>query len=343
MIRIGKKEISRDGPPFVLAEIGVNHDGDVAKGRELVKAAAKAGADGVKFQLFRAELLLAREAELVDYQKASAENAMDLLKPLELSEAQMAELIDLAHALDLAALVTPFSVELVDAVVGMKADGIKLASPDLVNLPLVERALKTPLPLVLSSGAADMSEIERSLEWCAGKPHLLLHCVSSYPTPDDVATLGAIAALREKFPRELIGYSDHTQGTMTAALAVSAGACFLEKHLTLDRAAKGPDHAASLEPRQLAEYVRYARMAHTMRGACEKRVQSIEEPVREQTRQSLVAVKNLPPGHVIAERDLTTKRPGTGIAAAAYREVIGRRVVREISAGAMLRWEDLGA
>lgn len=340
-IQFGSKSVSVDGSPFVLAEIGVNHDGDVAKGRELVKAAARAGADGVKFQLFRAELLLADEAGLVDYQKASATSAHDLLKPLELDEAKMAELIALAHSLGLAALVTPFSMELVESVVNMNADGIKLASPDLVNLPLVEKAVSTRLPVVLSSGAAEMNEIERTLKWCGDHPRVLLHCVSSYPTSDEMATLGAICVLRRRFPDEIIGYSDHTQGTLTAGLAVAAGASMLEKHLTLDRHARGPDHAASLEPRDLAEYVITAKKAHAMRGAYEKKVQPIELPVRQQTRQSLVAARDLPAGTRLSDQDLTTKRPGTGIPAADYIWVMGKKVVRHVRAGAMLKKDDL--
>lgn len=340
-VQFGNKKVSRNGAPFVLAEIGVNHDGDMAKGRALVEAAAKAGADGVKFQLFRADLLLAQEAELVEYQKSAAENAHDLLQHLELDERDMADLIDLAHSHGLAALVTPFSAELVDAVVQMKADGIKLASPDLVNLPLVEKAARTLMPLVLSSGAADVNEIVRTFTWCGPHPRVLLHCVSSYPTPDECAALGAITALRENFPNELIGYSDHTQGTLTSALAVMAGVCFLEKHLTLDRAAKGPDHAASLEPDQFAEYVRNAHKAFVMRGLYQKKVLPIEEPVRRQTRQSIVAVKDLKEGHILSRDDLTVKRPGTGIPAAKYNSLLGKQLVRSVCAGAMLKKEDL--
>ncbi len=341
VIHFGSKEVSRDGAPFVLAEIGVNHDGDVEKGRRLVDAAARAGADGVKFQLFRADLLLAQEAGLVDYQKASANSAQDLLKPLEMAEEPMAQLIAHAHSLGLAALVTPFSVELVDAVVRMNADGIKLASPDLVNRPLVERAARTSLPLVLSSGAAEITEIARSLTWLSGAPCVILHCVSSYPTPDEMATIGAITAMRAAMPREMIGYSDHTAGTFSAALAVAAGACLLEKHLTLDRNAPGPDHAASLEPDDLAEYVRFARRAFVMRGAYEKRALPIELPVRQQTRQSVVLTHNLPAGHVLTAEDVTVKRPGTGIPAAEMKNIIGRRLTRDVAAGVLLKRDDV--
>jgi N-acetylneuraminate synthase/N,N'-diacetyllegionaminate synthase len=345
-MHIGHRQIHRDGPPLIMAEIGVNHDGSVEKGMKLVEAAAAATADAVKFQLFRADLLLAKQAGLVDYQKSAADSADDLLEPLQLSREQMQPLVLRAKELGMAAVVTPFSPDLVADCVALHVDAIKLASPDLVNRPLLEEAIVTGLPLILSTGAADIPEIERTVGWLF-KHHtadraILLHCVSSYPTPPEKATLGAIAALRARFPELPIGYSDHTAETFTAAIAVGIGACLLEKHLTLDRTAKGPDHAASLEPAQFAEYAAIARIGYAMRGPFMKQVLDIERPVREQTRQSLVARIDLPAGTLLTRDHLTVKRPGTGIPAADFDRVIGRTTAAHVSANSVLTWKDLG-
>jgi N-acetylneuraminate synthase/N,N'-diacetyllegionaminate synthase len=345
-MQIGPKQVHRDGPPLVMAEIGVNHDGRMEKGLKLVEAAATATCDAVKFQLFRADLLLAREAGLVAYQAAAADSAGELLEGLQLSRDQMQPLVDRAKELGMAVVVTPFSPELVADCVAMEVDAIKLASPDLVNRPLVEEAGGTGLPLIVSTGAAELVEIERTVGWLwkvgAGERTVLLHCVSSYPTPAEKATLGAIAALRARFAEMPIGYSDHTVETFTAAMAVGVGACVLEKHLTLDRGARGPDHAASLEAAAMAEYAALARIGFAMRGPFVKQVLEIERPVREQTRQSVVARETIAAGAVIRREMLTVKRPGTGIPAAEMERVVGSVLLRDVAANGVVRWEDVG-
>ena len=348
-MQVGSKVVARDGPPLVMAEVGVNHDGSLEKGMKLVEAAAAATCEAVKFQLFRAELLLAKEAGLVEYQKESAGSAGELLAELEMGVADMGILVKRAQALGMAAVVTPFSVELVGACVAMGVDAIKLASPDLVNRPLVEAAMGSGLPLIVSTGAAEMEEVVRTVGWlneggagggAAGRT-VLLHCVSSYPTPAERATLGAIMAMRERFPEMAIGYSDHTAETFTAAAAVAAGACFLEKHLTLDRTAKGPDHAASLEPGAMAEYCALARIGYAMRGPIAKGVLEIEKGVREQTRQSVVAKGDLRAGVVLSREMLAMKRPGTGVPAAEFERVLGRTLARDVAGNSVLTWGDL--
>ncbi len=334
------REIFRDGVPFVMAEIGVNHDGQIALAEALIDAAKIATADAVKFQLFDADLLLADSAALVDYQKSAADSAPDLLRPLQLTPQQMAPLIIRAHDHGLAAIVTPFSPSLVPAVKEMNADAIKLASPDLVNLPLLEAAAATGLPLILSTGAATLEEVQRTVQWLtdlhAIERALLLHCVSDYPTAPERATLGAITALRDAFPALPIGYSDHTVETFTAALAVTAGACLLEKHLTLDCTRKGPDHAASLEPAQFAEYTALAKIGYAMRGPFAKAPQPAELQIREQTRQSLTTTRDLAAGTTLSADMLTVKRPGTGIPAAELRSTLGKTLRRALPANTTL-------
>lgn len=349
-IKIGGVVVQRDGTPLVIAEIGVNHDGDMATARELIRAARQAlggGANGggaVKFQLFSAELLLAREAGLVEYQKSSAKSAHELLEGLELTQAQMTELSQLARSLGLAVIITPFSPALVPVAQACGCDAIKLASPDLVNRPLLEAAVATGLPLILSTGAARLEEIERTLTWLDASARartILLQCVSSYPTPEEKASLAGIRLLRTEWADLAIGYSDHTTLTLTGALAVAAGASVLEKHFTLNRASSGPDHAASLEPAELAEYVRLAQLAYRMRGPMDKSILSIETEVRLQTRQSVAAAVEIPAGTVLTSAHLTVKRPGTGLPAAGLRDMVGRKALRDIHGGTLLRLEDL--
>ena len=345
-MQIGPKQVSRDGPPFVMAEIGVNHDGSLQKGEQLVDAAAEATCDAVKFQLFRADLLLAKSAALVDYQKTSASTADELLSNLEMHRDQMAQLIARAKTAGMAAIVTPFSPELVEHCVTMKVDAIKLASPDLVNKPLLEAAAATGLPLILSTGAAELAEVERTVGWlyklAAGERTVLLHCVSSYPTEAQHATLAAISVLRQRFAEIPIGYSDHTQETFTAALAVACGSCMLEKHLTLDKKAPGPDHAASLEPAEMAEYAALARIGYAMRGPFQKHPLQIEQQVRQQTRQSVVARTHLTAGTTLTRDMLTVKRPGTGIPAAELERLVGKTLSRDVPDNTLLTWDDVG-
>ena len=171
---------------------------------------------------------------------------------------------------------------------------------------------------------------------------MVLHCVSCYPTPAERATLGAISVLRGRFPEMVVGYSDHTVETFTAAIAVGCGACVLEKHLTLDRTAKGPDHAASLEPAQMAEFCALARIGYAMRGPFAKQVLAEEREVRQQTRQSVVARSDLPAGTVLTREMLCVKRPGTGVPAAELERVVGRSLVRDVAGNSVLMWDDVG-
>jgi len=342
-MQIGQHHVTRDGAPLIIAEIGVNHDGDVAKAKSLIDAAKGAGADAVKFQLFDADLLLSADAGLVAYQRDAADSAHDLLKALQLSLEQMGEVVTHAKAAGIAAIVTPFSPSLVKPCAAMGVDALKLASPDLVNRPLIEEAMGTKLPMVLSTGQATMDEVKTTLGWvgsAAGRM-AFLHCVSAYPTPAEHATLGAIAIMRQRWPQMAVGYSDHTMGVMSGGLAVAAGACVLEKHFTYDKNAKGPDHAASLEPAAFAEYAKFAREAFTMRGAIEKKPQPMELETRQQTRQSVVATRDLVAGTVLTAEMLTTKRPGTGIAAADLKSIIGKTLKTDVAANRVLTREAL--
>ncbi|UCD73941.1 MAG: N-acetylneuraminate synthase family protein [Phycisphaerales bacterium] len=340
-MRIAGRQIGPGEPPYIVAEIGVNHDGSVQKAIELVQAAKDAGADAVKLQLYETDRLLSKAAKLAAYQKESgASDPFEMLRRLEMSADDMEPIVAYAHAAGLQAVVSIFSVELVPLAEELKFDAYKTASPDIINRPLIEAMMSTRKPLLLSTGAASASEVADATEWLGGHPHIMLHCVSAYPTPDDRAALAARIALSRINPRAL-GYSDHTQSLDTGALAVASGACLLERHITYDRSAPGPDHAASLDPQGFAEYVRLVHRAAKMCGHAEKRVLDVEQDVRNVSRQSLTATADLPAGHLLHSEDITIKRPGTGISPARLQSIIGRRLARRVEADMPICEEDL--
>jgi len=238
--------------------------------------------------------------------------------------------------------VTPFSLQTVDEVARVNVDAVKIASPDAVNVPLLRRVARLNRPLMISTGTATLDELTTAAGIIACHPQggCLLQCVSSYPTPEVDTALGGIVALAERFDLP-VGYSDHTNETATGALAVAAGACVIEKHLTYDRSASGPDHAASFDAGQFAEYTRAIRLTTQMRGPTDKTIRPVEQEVRTLCRQSLCPTHDLPAGHVLNESDLTVKRPGTGIPAAELDEILGRRLRRDVTGTDLLSYDDL--
>ena len=341
-ILLGGRRIAAGSDPFIIAEIGVNHDGSIARARELLRAAKAAGADAAKFQMFDADMLMSRDAVLAVYQRErGARDPRELLRGLQIAPEALGWLAEECVAVGIAPMVTVFSLPLFAQARTQAWSAFKTASPDLVNLPLLREAAATGKPLVVSTGAATRSEVEQAARWLAPLPELaFLQCTSSYPTNDDCAAIGGTIEIAAVTGRA-VGYSDHTASIDTGGLAVAAGACILEKHLTYDRSAAGPDHAASLDPQQFADYVRLARRAARMVGSPLKELQGVERDVRAVSRQSLVAVRDIPAGAFIGREDLTVKRPGTGICASRIDEIVGRRAARTIVADHVLREQDI--
>lgn len=346
-MRIRDRHIGQDAPPYVIAEIGVNHDGSVARALELTEAGAGAGADAVKLQLFRTDLLMSKASKLAAYQAAAGEkDPIEMLRRLELSVDQMGPVVERAHALGIHAVVTVFSVELVAEAERLGWDAYKSASPDIINRPLLEAMAATGRPLIVSTGASTMEEVARAVGWLdpARDRVALLQCVSSYPVPQGQEGLGAIGALRGAFPDIPVGYSDHTDTIGTARRAVACGASLLEKHLTYDTRAAGPDHAASATADEMREYVRGTKAAadgNQVGPRTEKVVLECERDVRLVSRQSLVTRRVLAAGEVVRTEDLTIKRPGTGIEPWRLDEVVGRRTARALEADVPLAAGDM--
>lgn len=338
-ILIAGRSIGTDHAPYVIAELGVNHDGSVERALALTRAAHEAGAQAVKLQLFDPALLLSRNAIFAQYQQGTASDPFEMLSKLQLSAWDMVKVRDLAHTLGLGFVVTCFSRESVPQMKELAPDAVKVASPDAVNLPLIESLLTLDKPLLISTGACEMYELIDTLTLCRGRPTVLLQCVSAYPTPTDQASIGGMDALRRIWPH--VGYSDHTEDFDTGFVAAARGACVIEKHLTHDRFAPGPDHGASLDPDQFRQYIDLIQRATRMLGPAQKLVLDCERDVRTVSRQSLCAVRNLAAGHILTRDDLTIKRPGTGIPAAGLNRVIGRTLRNAVQKNCLLKVEDL--
>lgn len=352
-MRIGERDIGKEHAPYVIAELGVNHDGSPEKLLELVRSAADAGADAIKLQLFTAGDLLAEAASLAEYQASAGErDARQMLARLELGLDEAARAIDAAHELGLHAIATVFDLPLLPAAEALPLDAYKTASPDLVHKPLLDALQRTAKPLIISTGAASRDEVEHAIGWLAearGRT-ALLQCVSSYPTPPEHAAVAAVADLASMFDGP-VGYSDHTTLVDTGALAVSLGARVLEKHLTLDRTLPGPDHAASLEPDALAAYVRCCHDAFHGRwraepddprlGAPTKFLLPIEADVRQVARRSIVAARDLPAGHTLEMQDLAFKRPAGGLEPWQTNVLLGRRLEFDVRRDRVILSDDV--
>jgi N-acetylneuraminate synthase/N,N'-diacetyllegionaminate synthase len=341
VIDLAGRAVGEGAPCLVVAEAGVNHNGDVELAERLVDAAAAACADAVKFQSFRAEAVASAGAPKAAYQRAATgeeESQQEMLRALELSAETHRRLQRRAQEHGLLFLSTPFDAASADLLEELGVPAFKVASPDLTNLPFLEYLAAKGRPLIVSTGMAELSEVEAALAALArvgATDVVLLQCVSSYPAPAAEQNLRTIPALAARFGVP-VGFSDHTTGGAAALAAVALGACLLEKHFTLDRTLPGPDHAASLEPAELAGLVRDVREVEAALGDGVKRPTPAERENRELVRRSLAAAVDLPAGTLLERSMLTALRPGTGIAPSRIDEVVGRRLRRSVAGGELL-------
>jgi N-acetylneuraminate synthase/N,N'-diacetyllegionaminate synthase len=343
-LQIAGRAIGTDYPTLVIAEIGVNHDGSPERALELVDAAANAGADAVKLQIFSAANLVNAAAPAAEYQRRFAdESPAAMLTRLELSQDAIRAVVARIRERGLIPVATPFSPPDVATIGRLRLPAIKIASPDLINRPLLMAAATLSVPLIISTGAATADEVTKTISWLRKwkADFALLQCTSSYPADESDANLCWLAELAAggSVP---VGFSDHTRSDFAGALAVAAGACIVEKHLTYDRGAVGPDHSASADPAHFAYYVALIRQAEKLRGRPGKRVLDCEADVRQVSRQSLVLARDVESGKALRKADLIVQRPGIGIPANRIDEVIGRRLAVPAAAGTMLTWELLG-
>jgi N-acetylneuraminate synthase len=345
-LEIAGRTIGRGEPCFVVAEAGVNHNGDLGLARRLVDAAAEAGADAVKFQTFSARRLATPDAPKAEYQKECAgaeESQLAMLERLELSPAAHEDLMDRARQRGLVFLSTPFEEESADLLERLGVSAFKIPSGEITNLPFLAHVARKRRPMIVSTGMATLDEVRGAVETIRGAGNeavVLLHCVSAYPADPADANLRAMTTMEQAL-QVPVGYSDHTLGIEVALAAVALGACVVEKHLTLDRSLPGPDHRASSDPRELAGLVRAIRTVESALGHGRKEPVPGEARIAAVARKSLVALADIPAGAVLAPEMIGARRPGTGIPPAFASQVAGRRARSAIAAGTLIAWEML--
>jgi N-acetylneuraminate synthase len=335
-VEIRGREIGPGHPCLIIAEAGVNHDGDVDKARRLIDAAKQAGSDVVKFQAFRTEELVTSASEKALYQQettGSGGRQSDMLRALELTATEHHELKQYCDEVGIMYLCTPYDQGSVDMLDEMDVPAFKIASTDSTNIPLLRYMASKGRPVILSSGMTTMSELDAAVEalqnfGCREKI-ILLHCTSAYPAPRDQSNLRVLSTFLDHYNIP-VGFSDHTQGVDVSVLAVAAGASVIEKHLTLDKAAVGPDHRASLEPDELGRLVAGIRDAEGILGDGVKTISPAESANKKVMQKGLVARHRIEAGAVVTEADLTSKRPALGLPPAAIEWVAGCRAKVEI-------------
>lgn len=332
---------------FIIAEIGVNHNGDMEMAKELIDASARAGADAVKFQTFFADDLVTPQARSAEYQerntKGQAKKQYDMLKELELTEEQFIELADHCQKAGIRFLSTPFGEDASDLLERVGVEAFKISSGDLTHLPFLAYLARKGLPMILSTGMGSLSEVEAAVETIAehGDPELaLLHCVSNYPADPAECNLAAIGTLSRAF-RKTVGWSDHTEGAAISHAAVALGARVIEKHITLSKSLPGPDHLASMEVDEFIEFVRGIRDVEMAIGDGRKRRCESEQATAQLVRRSLVAKQAFTKGHVLRREDIAIMRPGDGLPPAFLEMVVGLTLARDVPAFKTLTEDDL--
>jgi len=332
---------------FVIAEAGVNHNGSIGLAKKLIDAAVDAGADAVKFQTFKAEELVTKSAPSAEYQRRTLnvkESQSAMLRRMELQDKDFIELKKYCDGKGIIFLSTSHTESAVDILDDL-VPAFKIPSPDLTNLPLLEKVAKKQKWIILSTGMASMKEVEEALSTIrkiTKKKISLLHCTTGYPCPLEEVNLRAMVLLREKFGKKFapmeVGYSDHTEGIFVAVAAVVMGARVLEKHFTLDKNLPGPDHKASLDPRELEDMVKAIKSIEMAMGKAIKKPTLSEKKIKKVVRKSIVAKVNIKIGETIRKDMLSIKRPGTGIEPKYFDKIVGKKAKRNIKEDKLLEW-----
>jgi N,N'-diacetyllegionaminate synthase len=345
-VKIEHKSVGYGEPVFIVAEAGVNHNGDVDLGKKLIDAAKDAETDAVKFQAFKAENLVTKYAEKARYQKATTgpnESQYNMIKKLELKAEEFRELYDYAKKKNIIFLSSTVDKKSVDLLGNLGVPAFKVASGEITNFPLLRYIAGKKKPVILSTGMSTLDEIEDALEVIRQKgvqDIVLLHCVTSYPAKIEDVNLRVIETLRHRFKLP-VGFSDHTLGITASIASAALGAVLIEKHFTLDTSLPGPDHKASLEPDELKEMVRAIRDVEKALGDGIRKLTEDEERIKKVARRSIVAKVRIPKGTIITEDMLDLKRPGVGIEPKYLNDIIGKRAKKDIKPDELVTFEKL--
>ncbi len=345
VISLGEKKVGEGAPCFLVAEVGINHNGDLALAKKSIDAAAHAGADAVKFQNYRTEDFILDPALTYTYLsqgKEKTESQKEMFKRCEFSFAQWQELKNYCDAQQIIFFSTPSSEATLQDLVQLQVPLLKNGSDYLGHLPLIRAMAKTKIPTVLSTGMAVFEEMQEAVDaFCeaGGTRLILLHCTSSYPTPAGEVNLHKIAELRRVFQCP-IGFSDHSAGIIAAMGAVALGACFIEKHFTLDKTLAGPDHSFSSDPSEFSDLVQAVRTLEKNMGVSTLGPTLSEQTGRRDFRLSCVAASDLSKGKKILQSDVVFRRPGTGFSPKSLPEIEGKFLKRDLKAGEVFKPED---
>ena len=346
-MKIGKTQIGKGMPCFVIAEAGVNHNGEIKIAMRLVDAAVSACADAIKFQIFDSEELVTKKANVAGYAEKNigkGGSQLEMLKKLELKKQDFIELKKYCAKKGIIFLCTPHSsAKDVDFLESIGIEAYKIGSGDLTNRGFLEFVAEKQKPVFLSTGMATLEETKQAVKAIirtGNKKLVVLHCTTNYPCPAEEANLRVIPELGKKlgFP---VGFSDHTLSTTLPAVAVALGACVIEKHFTLSRKMQGPDHKASLEPDELQKAVKNIRETEKALGNGKKKPTKSELKIRDSVRKSIVAAENIGKGAKITEKMISVKRPGTGLSPEKICFVIGKKAKRKIKKDDFIFLRDL--
>lgn len=330
---------------YIIAEAGVNHNGDINLAYELIDAAKTVGADAIKFQTFKTKNIVTADAEKADYQKINTgirDNQYDMLKKLELSFKEFMLLKDYCDEKRIDFLSSPFDHESIDFLSGI-VNIFKIPSGEITNYPYLKHIASKGKDIIMSTGMADLSETEKALDLILSVSDeikiTLLHCTSNYPAPFSEVNLNAMITLKNAFKLP-VGYSDHTKGIEIPIAAVALGAEIIEKHFTVDNNLPGPDHVASLNPKQFADMVESIRNVEYSLGTGVKKPAESEKNTKIAARKSIVALRDIEEGEILSDGDIIMKRPGNGLNSSYIDILKGRRIIKKIHKDELLKWEN---
>jgi N-acetylneuraminate synthase/N,N'-diacetyllegionaminate synthase len=336
-------------PAYCIAEVGINHNGDLDIAKRMIDAAKAAGADAVKFQTFKAEEFCGDQDQTFTYQsqgKQVTESMLEMFRRYEFPPETWREIKAYCGAVGITFFSTPQNPSDLELLLAIGVPALKIGSDDFTNLPLIRSYIETKLPLILSCGMSDLAEVHQALEaatWFDGYPVALMLCTSQYPTPPADVNIAKLTTLQNAFPGLLVGFSDHTQGALAAALAVSRGARIFEKHFTLDKDMPGPDHWFSETPEGLAEWINHIRAADVLLGSPLVRPTKAEQGMRLIARRSVVALRDIALGETLSSANTGLRRPGGGLPPDMISNVLGLTSTRNISKGERLTLGDMKA
>lgn len=345
--KISNKEIGNEQQPFIIAEAGINHNGDIALAKKMILCAKEAGVDAVKFQTFHADEFITDKSTGYTYQsqgRTITEPMLDMFQRTEFSEGEWGEIKKFCDSNGIVFLSTPQNESDLNLLLKLPIDAIKVGSDDFVNIPLIREYSKKGLPMMLSCGMADEGEIEETIQILheySDKPYVLFLCTSEYPTPAKDVNILKLRSLSEKYPDAILGLSDHTQGIEAAIMAVAMGARVFEKHFTLSHDLPGPDHWFSEDPESLGAWVKAIHTSYDMMGSAELKPTEKEMEMRKVCHRSITAIKNIKKNDLFTLENLALRRPDEGLRAREWDNVMGKRATRDIDVGSQLAWGDV--